>query len=61
MILLVKIINWTTLVLSTIGAIDLISQSDQGISGNGMGILFAFIWLAQSLTTLVLIHEWEQE
>ena len=61
MILLVKIINWITLALSTIGTIELIGQSDQGVTGNGIGILFGFIWMAQSLTILVFLHQWEQE
>jgi hypothetical protein len=61
MILLVKIINWITLVLSTIATIELIGQSDQGVTGNGIGILIGFIWLAQSLTILVFLHQWEQE
>ena len=58
--LLVQIVNWTMFVIGALATISLISQSDNGVAGNGMSILVGIVWVIQSITTLFYIHESEK-
>lgn len=57
--LLLQIISWIMLVLGVIATISLTVQANQGVSGNGSGIMISIVWTVQSALTLFYINSQE--
>jgi hypothetical protein len=51
--LAIQIVSWIMLAVGLIAVIELIVQANQGVTGNGDGIVIGIIWIIQSVLALV--------